>query len=130
MKKLAFTIGDFDCLNHNHLHLINEMRKIVMPDNEVVVVLLDDYASFVMNKTFPIQSYDRREELLKYFAKSLRCISNSPETSFQVIIDRAKASGSLPVFVGFDDNKNFVGRDFLKKKGVSIRFIKKRYVKT
>lgn len=130
MKKIAFTIGDFDCLNDNHLHLIKEMRKIVMPDNEVVVVLLDDYASFIMNKTFPIQSYDRRENLLSYFAKCLRCISTSPEKSFQVILDRAKGAGYLPIFVGFDDNKDFAGRDFLKKKGVSLRFIKKRYGKT
>ena len=133
MKKLAFTIGDFDCIGQDHLHLINEMRKIVMPDNEVVVVLLGDYPSFVNNGIFPIQDYHRRANNLAYFVASSnirQCISDSPETVLGYIINDAKCCGYMPIFVAYDDNKDFKGREFLKKNGVSIRFIKRQYAKT
>lgn len=131
MKKLAFTIGDFDCIGQDHLHLINEMRKIVMPDNEVVVVLLGDYPSFVNNGIFPIQDYSRRANNLAYFVKDIRqCICDSPETAFKNVLDHAKQVGFMPIFVAYDDNKDFKGREFLKKNGVSIRFIKRQYAKT
>lgn len=130
MKKLAFTIGDFDCINQDHLHLIKEMRKIVMPDNKVVAVLTDDYGSFVVNGVFPIQDMKRRQDNLSYFVKDIAwCFAGDYKTSFIGIINKCKAEGLMPIFVAYDDNKNFKDRDILKKNGVSIRFIKKSYGK-
>lgn len=130
MKKLAFTIGDFDCINQDHLHLINEMRKIVMPDNEVVVVLTDDYPSFVINGKFPIQDLTRRGAILSYFVKDISaCLTSDPCNVFDMVIQRCKEIGAMPVFVSYDDNKDFKGKEFLKKNGVSIRFIKRQYGK-
>jgi glycerol-3-phosphate cytidylyltransferase-like family protein len=127
MKKLAFTVGDFDCINQNHLHLINEMRKIVIPDNEVVVVLVDDYASFVNSKRFPIQDYDRRQNNLSFFVKNIvKSIGQDPTGYFKEIIEQAKKNGYQPIFVGYDDNKDFKGREFLSENNISIRFIKKQ----
>lgn len=126
MRKIAFTFGDFDCINRDHLHLIKEMRKIVMPDNEVAVVLVDDYASFVINKKFPIQDLARRSNNLQFFVKEIMyCYSQDPSGSFQIMLDRIKTAGAQPVFVYYDDNKDFVGREFLKLHNVPIRFIKK-----
>ena len=126
MKKLAFTIGDFDCINQDHLHLIKEMRKIVMPDNKVVVILTDDYGSFVTTKKFPIQDMKRRQENLSYFVKDISwCFGGDSATSFIGMINNAKAEGLTPIFVAYDDNKEFKGRDVLKKYNVPIRFIKR-----
>jgi len=132
MKKLAFTIGDFDCINQDHIHLIKEMRKIAMPDNEVVVVLVDDYASFVNTRKFPIQDIHRRKNNLSFFVKesSIRfSLSPDPGYAIETTIELAKNSGLQPIFVAYDDNKEFTGRDILKKHNVSIRFIKKPYAK-
>jgi len=130
MKKLAFTIGDFDCINQDHLHLIKEMRKVVMPDNEVVVVLMDDYASFVNTKKFPIQDFDRRANNLRFFIKDIRgCYSESPEATFAAVLQHARQHELSPVFVAYDDNKEFKGRGFLRENKVPIRFIKKSYAK-
>jgi glycerol-3-phosphate cytidylyltransferase-like family protein len=126
MKKLAFTIGDFDCINQDHLHLIKEMRKVVMPDNEVVVVLMDDYTSFVMTKKFPIQDFERRANNLHFFIKDVRgCYCENPEATFAAVLNHAKQVGARPIFVAYDDNKEFKGRDVLKKYNVPIRFIKR-----
>lgn len=126
MKKIAFTLGDFDCINQDHLHLIKEMRKIVMPSNEVSVVLIDDYASFVINKKFPIQDLERRANNLSFFIPDiLNCYAQDPSGSLQIIIDRIKLSEAQPVFVIYDDNKEFIGRECLKQNNVPIRFIKR-----
>lgn len=129
MKKLAFTIGDFDCINQDHIHLIKEMRKIVMPDNEVVVVLMDDYPSFVVNGKFPIQDLNRRKINVGYFASNIPICYTDVKLSLESIIEAAKKDGKMPIFVAYDDNKEFEGREFLKKNGVSIRFIKRNVKK-
>lgn len=130
MKKLAFTIGDFDCINSNHIHLVKEMRKIVVPDNEVVVVLTDDYTSFVNTGKFPIQDFDRRATNLRFFVQDIRgCYNENPEATFRAVLQHAKILGMSPVFVGYDDNKEFKGRGFLKENNIPIKFIKKNYAK-
>lgn len=130
MKKLAFTIGDFDCINQDHLHLIKEMRKVVMPDNEVVVVLMDDYASFVNSGRFPIQDLARRKNNLTFFVQNIQeCYSEDPSDSFETIVAFAKLNNLQPVFVAYDDDKDFKGRTFLKEHNISIRFIKKSLCK-
>lgn len=126
MKKLAFTFGDFDCLDQTHLHLIKEMRKIVVPNKEVVVVLLDDYGSFVNTNKFPIQDLYRRANNLSFFVKDIRqCSSPDPSAYFLAIIIKAKEAGLQPIFVIYDDNKDFTGRNTLKDNNVPVRFIKK-----
>ena len=126
MKRIAFTFGDFDCINQDHLHLIKEMRKIVMPDNELAAVLVDDYASFIINKKFPIQDLHRRSNNLSFFIKEIMyCYAQDPSGAFEIMLERIKTAGAQPVFVVFDDNKDFIGREFLKAHNVPIRFIKK-----
>lgn len=130
MKKLAFTIGDFDCINQDHLHLIKEMRKIVMPDNEVVVILTDDYPSFVETGKFPVQDINRRRINLSYFVSNIPICYTDVKLSLESILKHAKEEGKMPIFVAYDDYKDFKGREILKKNGVSIRFIKRQYGKT
>jgi hypothetical protein len=102
------------------------MRKIVMPDNEVVAVLIDDYPSFVINKSFPTQSFEQRTHNLRYFIEDIRgCYSDNPEIPFVAVLQHAAQIGAQPVFVAYDDNKDFVGREFLKANNVPIRFIKR-----
>lgn len=130
MKKIAFTLGDFDCINQDHIHLIKEMRKVVMPDNEVAVVLIDDYASFVNSRKFPIQDLARRANNLSFFVKEIMyCYSNDPAGAFQIMLDRIKVAGAQPVFVAYEDDKEFAGREMLKKAGVPVRFIRKQNAK-
>lgn len=127
MNKIAFTFGTFDCLNDSHLHLIKEMRKIVVPSKEVIVILVDDYASFVMDRRFPVQDLHRRQNNLSYFVKEIvHCYTEDPTGSFANILERIKAAGASPVFVAYDDNKDFPGRELLKTHGVPIKFIKKQ----
>jgi glycerol-3-phosphate cytidylyltransferase-like family protein len=131
MKKIAFTFGDFDCFNDSHLNLIKEMRKIVVPEKEVIVVLIDDYASFVNNRTFPVQDLHRRADNLAYFVKDVVfCYSEDPTGTFGNLLERIKSAGANPVYVGYDDNKDFKGREVLKSYGVPIKFIKKSNEKT
>lgn len=131
MKKIAFTFGDFDCINQDHIHLIKEMRKIVMPDNEVSVVLIDDYASFVILKKFPIQDLNRRANNLSFFVKDIMyCYADDPSGAFMIMLDRITAAGAQPVYVGYDDNKDFPGRELLKERNVPVRFIRKQNAKS
>jgi len=124
-------MGDFDCINQQHLHLIKEMRKLVIPSNEIAVVLMDDYASFVTARKFPIQDIHRRANNLMFFLKNIKlCFNPDPSLSFGSLIDDAKAKGLQPIFVTYDDDKDFQGRMFLKEHNVPVRFIKKPNAKT
>lgn len=126
MKKIAFTYGDFDCLGVADYHLVREMRKLVLPDNEVVAVINDDYASFVNRQCFPIQSLAHRQNNLSYLIKNIiTSFAADPSVIFQTLIDNAKKSGDRLIFVGYDDNKAFSGNEVLRKANVPLRFIKK-----
>ena len=126
MKKIAFTYGDFDCLNMAHYHLVREMRKHILPDNEVIAVLPDDYASFVNCKCFPVQSIIHRQNNLSYLIKNvIVSYAADPSIIFQTLIDDAHKDGDRLIFVGYDDNKEFPGHEILRKANVPLRFIKK-----
>lgn len=126
MKKIAITYGDFDCLSAVHYHLVREMRKFILPDNEVVAVIPDDYASFVNRKFFPIQALLHRQNNLSYLVKQiLVSYAADPSAIFQSLITGAHKSGDRLIFVGYDDDKEFPGHEVLRAASVPLRFIKK-----
>ena len=126
MKKIAFTLGDFDCINKEHLHLLLEMRKVCLPDNEATVILTDDYASFVINGKFPIQEVKHRMNNLNYFCKNIHiCVDKNPVYLLSRTIEEIKRVQAKPIFVAYDDNKDFPGREYLKEQNITIKFIRK-----
>jgi len=126
MDKIAFTYGEFDCLNKHHFHLIKEMRKIILPDVFVNAVIADDYPAFVNNGCFPIQDLQHRINNLSYLCKNIHVsYSANPSAVFQSMIDEAIKKGQKLVYVGYEDNKEFPGRELLKKHNIPVRFIKR-----
>ena len=126
MKKIAFTYGSFDCLDRQHYHLVKEMRKLVLPFNEIVVIIPDNYVHFVQHKCFPIQSLEHRQENLAYLTKKI-VVSYSLDINlvFNKLITDAELAGDKLIYVGYDDDKDFPGREFIKARNVPIKFIKK-----
>ena len=126
MKKIAFTFGSFDCLNAEHYHLVKEMRKLVLPFNEIVCVIPDDYSYFMQTKCFPIQTLEHRTENLSYLTKKI-IVSRTLDLnlSFRELITAADQAGDKLFYVGYDDNKDFPGREFIKASNIPIKFIKK-----
>jgi hypothetical protein len=127
MKKFVFTAGVFDCIGANDFHLIKEMRKIALPDDGVIAsVLFDDYACFVNNRKFPIQMLEHRKHNLSYLINKISIsYSHEPDRVFDELIREAKLNKAVPCFVAYDDDKEFVGRYYLRKFNVPVRFIKK-----
>lgn len=125
MKKVVFTFGDFDCMDYNHYHLIKEMRKICLPDKEVIALVIGDYASFVLNKKFPVQRIDHRKNNLSYFLGSIRDCATDGIAEMSILISICKQENSRLIYVGYEDEKDFPGVNILKENGVSLRFIKR-----
>jgi len=123
--KLAITYGDFDCLNHNHFHLVKEMRKIVLPDNNIGIVLPDDYPVFVNKGRFPIQDLQHRLNNSAYLCKVIhQSMSADPSPIFKKIIEEAISRGDKVIYVGYDDEKDFPGRNIFANYHIPLRFIK------
>lgn len=126
MSKIIFTIDAFDCLNQSHFHLIKEMRKLALPDGDITAIIFDDYPCFVNNRQFPIQNLSHRKNNLEFLIKDFfPCFSNHPEPAILTLIDKAKAEKKRLIYVGYEDNKSFIGRETLAKANISMRFIKK-----
>lgn len=126
MPKVAITYGDFDCLGRDHFHLIKEMRKVVLPDNLLVVVIPDNYPAFVNKGYFPVQSLQHRIDNLSYLVKNVRTsFASDPSMIFEEHIADAKKLGDRLIYVGYDDDKDFPGRQTLSKHNIPIRFIKR-----
>jgi FAD synthase len=126
MTNLVFTIGQFDCLHSDHLHLIREMHKLAVPNGKVVVILFDDYPNYVNYGVFPVQSVMQRQHNLNYFVKDVEvCMSDKVNTDIQTLSVIAKQQNWRLVYMGFDDKKEFPGIEFVNKLCISKRFIKK-----
>lgn len=128
MSKIAITYGDFDCLNSSHFHLIKEMRKIVLPNNKVAVVIPDDYPIFVNRGYFPLQKLDHRIRNLSYLVKDIyNNFSTDPSKLFEWHIQEAKKENIRLVYVGYEDEKDFPGKKILQDNKITLRFIKRPY---
>ena len=126
MAKVAITFGEFDCLNASHFNLIKEMRKISMPDNKLVVVIPDDYVAFASNGFFPIQELEHRMRNIKFLVdKAQVCLSEDPTNMLDFLIDSIKKSGDRPIYVCYEENKNFIGKNAIEKHKIPMRIIKK-----
>lgn len=102
--KLAITCGTFDCLNPDHFHLIKQMRKNVVPDGNVMVLLLDDYAAFRVENKFPIQSFGHRSNNLNYLVKYVKQIIDvSPMSYLKAVNDLAQNRGDRVFFFAYSD---------------------------
>lgn len=126
MSKLAFTYGEFDCINQDHIRLLKEMRKAVLPDGKIFVVIADDYSCFCNRGLFPIQTLEQRINNLKYFARDFQVsYSGDPSNLYLALMAEAKSSGSRVIYVGYEDNKSFPGLYTLQKNKVPVKYIKK-----
>lgn len=122
--KLAITCGTFDCLNKDHFHLINQMRKQVVPDGNVMVLLLDDYAVFRNENKFPIQSYQHRENNLNFLVKYVRRIVDvSPAAHLERFVSVSKTRNDRITFFAYSDKDH--GVDMAKKLKIPVKIIKK-----
>lgn len=121
--KLAITCGVFDCLNAPHIHLINSMRKQVLPDGNIMVLLFDDYATFRLKGVFPTQKYSHRESNLSYLTKYIKQIfNNCLAKDLKNIVNNARKNKDKIYFVAYD--KNDLGVDIAKKLKVPVKIIK------
>ena len=131
MSKIAITYGDFDCFNVDHSFLIKEMRKIVMPDNKLIAIVPDDYPAFFQKEFFPIQDIKQRMKNLSFLVDEIRiCLSNDPTSLMFEVISNLKKQGHRVIYVGYDDMKDFPGKEAIIKHKIPIRFIKKYGQKT
>lgn len=123
MSKNVFIAGAFDCINTNHLHLIKEAKKLTIPNGKVVVLLLADYTSFLVNKVFPVQPMLTRRKNLEYFITpdDILAVDTSDYNKF---LENNLANLEDYIYMHYDTDKEFLGREAMKKKGVTIKFIK------
>lgn len=129
MRKIAITYGDFDCLKKDHFFLIKEMRKIALPDNIIGIILPDDYPVFVHKGFFPIQDLQHRLNNASYLCKGIhQSMLVDPSAIIEKIIADANKFGDKLVYVGFDDEKEFPGKNILKANNIPFRFIKRSKV--
>lgn len=123
MANNVFISGAFDCIGVKHLHLIKEAKKLTIPNGKVVVLLLADYTSFLVNRSFPVQPMLTRRKNLEYFIKpdDILAVDTSNYNKF---LESSLANLEDYIYMHYDTDKEFVGRDAMKKLGVKIRFIK------
>jgi glycerol-3-phosphate cytidylyltransferase-like family protein len=117
MSKIAITYGDFDCFNTDHFFLIKEMRKIVMPDNKLVVIIPDDYPVFFQKEYFPVQDINHRMKNLSFLVSDIRvCLSNDPSSLMFEIISNLKKQGIKLFMLVMMTTKIFPARKHHKTK--------------
>lgn len=97
-----------------------------MPNKRIVAFVPEDYACFILYNRFPVQSLERRVSCLSYFLENIDTLYSADISErIKSFVEKVRSQGGTPVFVNFDDDKEFPGRDVLREYEVSVRFIKK-----
>jgi len=123
MPKNIIIAGDFDCLTLSQLHLIKEAKKFAIPGGDVVVLLFSDYTKFLIDKTFPVQSLNRRKKNLEYFIKRSNIIIVDT-SDYEAFLDSKLPSLKDFVYMHYESDKDFLGRWKFKKYEMQVKFIK------
>jgi len=101
------------------------MRKKVLPDGHLEVVLFDDFVYYQLQRNFPVQSTEQRHRNLLYLVTNVHvCHTVDPSITFKAIIDRLKSKGDEAVYFEYETKKDFLGRNVLKHLGVPVKFLK------
>jgi len=126
MKKVAITVGVFDCLHEGHVNLLKNMREMA---EDVKVFIHNDLSTFHNKGRFPVQKEDHRWDNLFQSRLADEVIivwEEDPGYRVGLHIDDLVLKGILPseiVYVRGDDWKDFPGRKVIEEKGVEIVFI-------
>ena len=117
----VFSVGCFDHLHYGHKKLLNDMRKY---GKELIIGIHDD-ESIEKLKNLPKKAHKPLEqrliELKPYCDRIFIINSTDPTDSLKAIIsDNDNKNNS--VFIRGNDNQNFPGIDFIRKK-ISIIYL-------
>ena len=125
--KVALTVGVFDMLHQGHVELFNKMLDLA---DELIVIVHDDYSTFLNKQRFPVQSLDHRleniEKLLQGKVTVVRTYNSNPaaEISF-VLHQQVQKYNRTVVYVRGDDWKDFPGKNTVE--GFKVPIVYKEY---
>ena len=126
-NKIAITFDSFDVLDRNKKNLIHQMRKVAY-EGKVIVSIFDDFTTYSITGSFPVQELLLRKKNINYFVDSIEEIKDKEMflENLEDYLEELKTEyGMKIVYVGYDDNKDFIGRSIIKKMGIPVKFIKK-----
>ena len=114
----AITASVMDCFHEGHLNLLTEMRKIA---DKTIVIIHDDYSTFLNKKRFTVQPLKQRIKNLKKTGLVDKIIVTKSQSPYKEI---KKALCKNCIYVRGDDWQDFPGREVLDDNKIPIRFIK------
>lgn len=120
-KKIAITVGVFDCLHEGHINLLKKMRD----EAEAVVVFLhSDFSTYQNKGRFTVQTLQHRSDNLQKTGLVDRIehvFSADPSSPLRFhITDSDKKSA---VYIRGDDWQDFPGRKVIEEMGIEIKFV-------
>jgi hypothetical protein len=124
MSKNVLISGSFDIISLTDIHLIREAKKLTLKGGNVFVLLFADYTNFILFRSFPTQATMLRKNNLEYFVNpdNIEIINTS---DYKGLLDKFLPSFQDVVYVHYNTDKEFIGRDIFKKYSIPIKFIKK-----
>lgn len=125
-KKVVFTAAVMDLFHEGHKNLLNKMREEAGEDGLVIVVLHDDYSTFLNKKRFPVQSLEHRAKNLVSTSLAdnvFKAYQIEPIDVFKIIIEGYSSVKYELTFMRGDDWQDFPGRAFLEKRNIAIKLI-------
>lgn len=123
MAKNVLIAGSFDVISLRDMHLIKEAKKLTLNGGNVFVLLFADYTSFTLFKAFPIQEVKLRRNNLEYFINpdNIEIINTADYKGF---LDKFLLTFKDVVYMHYQSDKDFIGRDVFKKHSIPVKFIK------
>ena len=126
MKKVIIA-GAFDCMTLKEVNLIKEGLKCAV-GGELWIILYGGYQHFKDYGFFPTQSIKQRVTNLSHFISPDRLLYRDDYLKGLKSTLFVGSENDKFTFVHYGDDKNFPGREDLKKENITIKFIKP-YVK-
>jgi cytidyltransferase-like protein len=111
----GLTIGVFDCFHEGHFNLLIKLRNKC---DKLVVVVHDDYSTYLNKDRFPVQPLKQRIKNLKDVCvadKIIVCRKADPT----YLIKKIRPD----VYMRGDDWQDFPGREELEKQFVPVIFV-------
>lgn len=132
-KKLAITVGVFDCFHEGHARLLRRIFEEYA--DEVAVIVHDDLSTYQNKGRFTVQLLEQRLENLKT-ALILLCKEDATKKRTFKIYKTGATDPSMPIgmitanqnknevcFVRGDDWADFPGRRTVEELGIEINLI-------
>lgn len=122
--KASITVGIFDVIQYDTVHLLEEMRKFVIPSGRVILLVPDDYTAYKETGKFPIQPFAVRERNARNFADFVIEYSDQA-IALTWAIDRFQKAGYNLTFVWPREQSDGLRcRDTLRSAGIPVRQVK------